>query len=236
MVRDYVGELPSTNPNTIVKIAVDRDTYPLLHTRVFKILYVCLGALNYEFRAWRREVLGLDGTFINGPFSGQVLAAVAIDPNNIIYPLAYALVEAKSKSSWSWFLMFLGDDIDLEPNSNFTFICDRKKGSLGVAKPTRMLCRDANMLQLLMTLKEAIKKKDHVLKVEWNKGVKYQVSWAWGDQCVRDAQSINNVETSGNGSGQVSQVDAGVGQANVGHGQERMSPNKTRGSQPSSQP
>ncbi|GKF78638.1 hypothetical protein Tco_0234206, partial [Tanacetum coccineum] len=44
---------------------------------------------------------------------------------------------------------------------------------------------------------EAIKKEDHVLKVE----------------CV------NNVETSGSGTSQVSQVDAGVGQANVGHGQ-----------------
>nr|GEW20697.1 transposase, mutator type [Tanacetum cinerariifolium] len=126
MVRDYVGELPSTNPNTIVKIVVDRDTYPLLPTRVFKILYVCLGALKYKFRAYRREVLGLDGALMKGPFSGQVLAAVAIDPNNIIYPLAYALVEAKS---------------------------------------------------------------------------------------------VNNVKTSGNESGQVSQVDAGVGQENVGHGQ-----------------
>ncbi|GKA75810.1 hypothetical protein Tco_0782188 [Tanacetum coccineum] len=150
---DYFGELRSTNPNTVVKIAVDKDTDPFLPTRVFKRLYVCLGALKYEFRACRREVLGLDSAFIKGPFLGQVLAAVGIDPNNRIYPLAYALVEAKKKS-------------------------------LGVDKPTRMLCRDVNMLQLLMTLK-----------------------------------GVNNVETSGSGTSQVSQVDAGVGQANVGHGQ-----------------
>ncbi|GKC21333.1 hypothetical protein Tco_1023483 [Tanacetum coccineum] len=99
MVRDYFGELPSTNPNTIVKIAVDKDTDPFLPTRVFKRLYVCLGAFKYEFRACRREVLGLDSAFIKGSFLGQVLAAVGIDLNNRIYPLAYALVKAKSKSS-----------------------------------------------------------------------------------------------------------------------------------------
>ncbi|GJV10550.1 shikimate O-hydroxycinnamoyltransferase [Tanacetum coccineum] len=45
----------------------------------------------------------------------------------LIYPLAYALVEAESKSLWCWFLQCLGDDIDLHPNSNFIFISDRQK-------------------------------------------------------------------------------------------------------------
>ncbi|GJX53675.1 chloroplast stem-loop binding protein of 41 kDa b, chloroplastic [Tanacetum coccineum] len=73
-------------------------------------------------------MLGLDGAFIKGLFPGQVLAVVGHDSNNEIYPLAYALVEAESKSSWCWFLQCLGDDIDLHPNSNFTFINDRQKG------------------------------------------------------------------------------------------------------------
>ncbi|GJW73940.1 PAZ domain-containing protein [Tanacetum coccineum] len=64
----------------------------------------------------------------HGPFPGQVLVAVGLDSNNRIYPLAYALVEAETKSSWCWFLQCLGDDIDLHPNSNFTFISDRQKG------------------------------------------------------------------------------------------------------------
>ncbi|GJT88969.1 hypothetical protein Tco_1070686 [Tanacetum coccineum] len=50
-----------------------------------------------------------------------------IDSNNGIYPLAYALVEAESESSWCKFLQCLGDDINLQPNSNFTFINDRQK-------------------------------------------------------------------------------------------------------------
>ncbi|GJZ26076.1 mutator type transposase [Tanacetum coccineum] len=130
---NYVVELQSTNPNTTVKIAVERNTDPSLPTRVFQRIYICLGALKLGFRACRRDLLGLDGAFMKGSFPGQVLVAVGLDSNNGIYPLAYALVEAESKSSWCWFLQCLGDDIDLHPNSNFTFISDRQKGWCGQA-------------------------------------------------------------------------------------------------------
>ncbi|GKA62113.1 heat stress transcription factor B-4-like protein [Tanacetum coccineum] len=133
MLRDYVVELQYTNPNTTVKIAVERNIDPSLPTRVFQRIYVCLGALKLGFRACRRDLLGLDGAFMKGPFPGQVLAAISLNLNNGIYPLAYALVEAESKSSWCWFLQCLGDDIDLHPNSNFTFINDRQKGWCGQA-------------------------------------------------------------------------------------------------------
>ncbi|GKA09544.1 putative reverse transcriptase domain-containing protein [Tanacetum coccineum] len=82
---------------------------------------------DYVVEACKRELSGIDGAFMKEPFPGQVLAAVGLDSNNRIYPLAYSLVEAKSKSSWCRFLQCLGDDIDLHSNSNFTFINDRLK-------------------------------------------------------------------------------------------------------------
>ncbi|GJR74989.1 transposase, MuDR, MULE transposase domain protein [Tanacetum coccineum] len=93
--RDYVVELQSTNPNTIVKIVVERNIDPSLPTRVFKRIYVFLEALKLGFRAYRRELLGLDDAFMKGPFPSQVLAVVGLDLNNGIYPLAYALVEVE---------------------------------------------------------------------------------------------------------------------------------------------
>nr|GEY27250.1 hypothetical protein [Tanacetum cinerariifolium] len=62
------------------------------------------GALKLGFRACSRDLLGLDGAFMKGPFLSQVLVVLGLDSNNGIYPLAYALVEAESKSSWCWFL------------------------------------------------------------------------------------------------------------------------------------
>nr|GEU52455.1 hypothetical protein [Tanacetum cinerariifolium] len=60
-----------------------------------------------------KKFLGLDGCFLSGPFLGQILTTVGIDPNNEIYPLAYALVEGETKESWNWFLDCLGDDLEL---------------------------------------------------------------------------------------------------------------------------
>nr|GEX88128.1 hypothetical protein [Tanacetum cinerariifolium] len=61
ILRDYIVELQSTNPNTTVKIVVERNIDQSLPTRMFQRIYVCLGALKLGFRACRRELLGLDG-------------------------------------------------------------------------------------------------------------------------------------------------------------------------------
>ncbi|GJX87211.1 hypothetical protein Tco_0339225 [Tanacetum coccineum] len=95
MLKYYVVELQSTNLNTTIKIVVERNIDPSLPTSVLKIIYVCLRALKMGFMACKREMLGLDGAFMKGPFSIQVLTAIGLDSKNGIYPLAYALVEAE---------------------------------------------------------------------------------------------------------------------------------------------
>ncbi|KAJ9552484.1 hypothetical protein OSB04_016529 [Centaurea solstitialis] len=127
-LRDYICELQRINPETTVKLEVEREVNISSTTRQFKRIYICLGVLKKGFKAGLRNLLGLDGAFMKGPFPGQILTAVGIDPNNGIYPLAYAIVEAETTQSWSWFLEYLGDDLDLSVNSNFTFISDRQKG------------------------------------------------------------------------------------------------------------
>nr|KAJ0212314.1 hypothetical protein LSAT_V11C400220460 [Lactuca sativa] len=121
LLRDYVLELQTTNPDTTVKIDVCSEPNPDSPTRQFRRIYVC-------FKACLRDLLGFDGALIKGPFPGQVLSAVGLDSNNGIYPLAYRIVESENTESWKWFLANLGDDLDLERNSNFTFISDRQKG------------------------------------------------------------------------------------------------------------
>nr|GFA74393.1 transposase, mutator type [Tanacetum cinerariifolium] len=79
-------------------------------------------ALKAGFKPCKRELLGLDGAFMRGPFPSQLLFAMSIDSNNGIYPLAYAVVEDETKESWTWNLLCLLDDLGLEENSNLTFI------------------------------------------------------------------------------------------------------------------
>jgi hypothetical protein len=127
LLRDYVDEILRTNPGSTVKIEVEPSTDPGSQKRKFKRIYICLGSLKQGFRAIGRELLGLDGAFMKGPYPGQVLTAVGIDNNNGIYPLSYAIVEAENINSWTWFLKCVGDDLDLSTNSNFTFVSDRQK-------------------------------------------------------------------------------------------------------------
>ncbi|GJR98976.1 FAR1-related sequence 10 [Tanacetum coccineum] len=130
LLRDYVMELKRCNPDTTVKIDVYGEEDPESPTRLFRRIYVCLGALKRGFREGGRELLGLDGAFMRGQYPGQMLTAVGVDANNGIYPVAYGIVESENQYSWTWFLKCLGDDFDLYSNSNFTFITDRQKGLL----------------------------------------------------------------------------------------------------------
>lgn len=126
-LRSYVLELQSRNPGTTMKLEVEDEPNPeTTQIRVFKRIYICLGPLKRGFKAAGRELLGLDGAFMKGPFPGQVLTAVSVDADNGIYPLAYAIVEVETKHSWTWFLNCLGEDLDLTSRSNFTFISDRQ--------------------------------------------------------------------------------------------------------------
>ena len=126
-IRDYVLELQRSNEDTTVKLDLERDYNPNDTTRQFKRIYVCIGALKRGFKEGLRDLLGLDGCFMKGKYPGQLLTAVGIDANHGTYPLAYAIVEAENMSAWCWFLTCLGDDLDLGPMSNFTFITDRQK-------------------------------------------------------------------------------------------------------------
>ena len=71
--------------------------------------------------------MGINAFPIDGPLKGQLLTVVGIDSNNGIYPLAYAFAESANTIAWTWFLHCLSDDLELEPNSIFTFVTDMNK-------------------------------------------------------------------------------------------------------------
>lgn len=95
----------------------------------FKRMYCALGPLKEGFKKGCRPFIGVDGCFLKGPFPGQLLSAVGIDANNGMYPFAWAVVEKETKSSWTWFLKLVCQDIGIdESNQNtFTFMSDQQK-------------------------------------------------------------------------------------------------------------
>ncbi|GKE44707.1 hypothetical protein Tco_1471991, partial [Tanacetum coccineum] len=73
--RDYYDALKKANLNTTVKIDVYMAHNPHENVKRFKRIYVCLGHLKDGFRAFGRELLGLDGAFIKVNYPGQMITA-----------------------------------------------------------------------------------------------------------------------------------------------------------------
>ncbi|KAL4591693.1 hypothetical protein LXL04_004663 [Taraxacum kok-saghyz] len=65
VLRDYILELQSTNPDTTVKLdLVSEPNLANVTTRCFKRIYICLGAMKKGFRVGMRDFLGLDDAFM----------------------------------------------------------------------------------------------------------------------------------------------------------------------------
>lgn len=72
-----------------------------------------LVSADYDFKVGYRPFIGVDGCFLKGPCGGQLLVAIGVDANNCMFSIAYAVVEGENKSSWTWFLKILIEDLGI---------------------------------------------------------------------------------------------------------------------------
>ena len=125
-VWDYAYELKRILPDSTVKILCE-DPEPGTERGRFMRMYICLGPLKNAFVQFCRKLVGLDGCHLKGPFGGQLLAAVGVDANDGMYPIAWAVVESETTESWTWFLELLSQDLKIQSDADWTFISDRQK-------------------------------------------------------------------------------------------------------------
>ncbi|KAL0374350.1 UNVERIFIED_CONTAM: hypothetical protein Sradi_3350700 [Sesamum radiatum] len=121
------AELRSSNPGSTVQLVMN-DGGNGTGQRKFSKFYVCFDALRRGFLSGCRPLIGVDGCHLKGPYGGVLLTAVAIDPNNNLYPLAYAVVAGETRESWQWFLELLKGDLHIVRDDTYTFISDKQKG------------------------------------------------------------------------------------------------------------
>ncbi|CAN1185509.1 hypothetical protein LINPERHAP2_LOCUS37594, partial [Linum perenne] len=116
---DYGAELRRTNPGTTVDIRYDGLT--------FQSIYICLDALKNGFKAGCRRFIGLDGCHLKNIPGWQLLAAVGVDGNDGMFPIAWAVVERECEDSWGWFMELLKGDLGIPNAPGWTFMSDRQK-------------------------------------------------------------------------------------------------------------
>ncbi|KAL2920993.1 Filamentous hemagglutinin [Bienertia sinuspersici] len=125
-VYDYARALLKHNPGSTVKIMTEGDESG--SSPCFQRMYICLEACKSGFKAGCRPLIGVDGCHLRGAYPGMILAAMAKDGNNCIYPVAWAVVEVESTDSWTWFLDLLAADLETADGDGLTVMSDRQKG------------------------------------------------------------------------------------------------------------
>ncbi|XP_020972457.1 uncharacterized protein LOC110269142 [Arachis ipaensis] len=95
-IRDYLMELHRTNPGSTTRLDVipQPEFLPL-----FDRLYISLDACKKGFIEGCRPFIGLDGCFLKGYYSSQLLSAVGQDGNNHFFVIAYAVVPNEYKDT-----------------------------------------------------------------------------------------------------------------------------------------
>ncbi|KAF6137936.1 hypothetical protein GIB67_041809 [Kingdonia uniflora] len=78
-----------------------------------------------------RPIVVIDGTFLKGRYQGTLLTAIAIDPSNHIFLLAFSVTNSKSIESWTYFLEMFGSNFH-DFDTRFVVISDRNPGIMNV--------------------------------------------------------------------------------------------------------
>ncbi|XP_027066452.1 uncharacterized protein [Coffea arabica] len=123
----YAELLKNNNPNNICKIHYDIPNL-LVEPKFLRIL-ISFRAQKLGFLEGCRPFVGFDGCFLKGPFEGVLLIAVALDANNSIFPIIFAITECENKDTWMWFFYYFQEFFgSFNNNIPLTFMSDRQKG------------------------------------------------------------------------------------------------------------
>ncbi|CAN1298499.1 hypothetical protein LINPERPRIM_LOCUS23847 [Linum perenne] len=137
-LRPYVAALQNADPEGKFVLEVDvrgEDT--------FKRMYVGFSSLFKGFLAGCRPMIGFDACFLKGELPGMLLSAVGKDGDNGMFPLAWAVTEGETTSSWTWFVELVQSQLHLDQGNGWTVISDQQKVSwlfVGYGLGFRVLC------------------------------------------------------------------------------------------------
>ncbi|XP_078441159.1 uncharacterized protein LOC144711109 [Wolffia australiana] len=126
MLPSYVAELQKVHRNSTFQLEVEHDIHNSLPR--FNRLYICFESLARGFLEGCRPVIGLDGCFLKTELKGQLLSTVGRDGNNMMFPIAWAVVEGENQASWIWFISLLMSDLGIVDGYGWTIISDQQKG------------------------------------------------------------------------------------------------------------
>lgn len=93
----FCEKIMETNPGSLATFTIKEDSS-------FHRLFVSFHASIYGFQQGCRPLLFLDSTVLYAKYQGTLLAAVGVDGNDGVFPVAFAVVDEETDDNWHWFL------------------------------------------------------------------------------------------------------------------------------------
>ncbi|XP_019234777.1 PREDICTED: uncharacterized protein LOC109215211 [Nicotiana attenuata] len=89
---------------------------------------MCFDALKKGWLEGCRRIIGFDGCFLKGACKGELLVAVGKNGNQQMFRITWAVVDKETKHSWSFFINYLKDDLQLGTGEGLTVMAYMQKG------------------------------------------------------------------------------------------------------------
>ncbi|XP_061343249.1 uncharacterized protein LOC133289351 isoform X2 [Gastrolobium bilobum] len=115
----FCEKIKETNPGSFAAFTTKEDSS-------FHRLFVSFHASISGFQQGCRPLLFLDRTPLNSKYQGELLAATAVDGDDGIFPVAFAVVDAENEDNWHWFLQEL--KLAVSTSEQITFVADFQNG------------------------------------------------------------------------------------------------------------
>ncbi|ERN11029.1 uncharacterized protein LOC18439213 [Amborella trichopoda] len=122
MLPSYCQKLIDTNPGTVANIKVDEGD------NSFKRLFVAFHATISGFLRGCRPLITLDESLLKTKYRGHLLAAVAMDADGGMFPMAFSVSVSDDIESWVWFLTLLREVLVRPETPKLMFISEKQKG------------------------------------------------------------------------------------------------------------
>ncbi|KAK4779255.1 hypothetical protein SAY86_006783 [Trapa natans] len=115
----FCEKIMETNPGSLATFTTKEDSS-------FHRLFISFHASLHGFQQGCRPLIFLDSMPVKSKYQGMLLAATAVDAEDAVFPVAFAVVDSETVENWHWFLGQLKSALStLVP---LTFVADRLKG------------------------------------------------------------------------------------------------------------
>ncbi|XP_042478455.1 uncharacterized protein LOC122059620 isoform X2 [Macadamia integrifolia] len=115
LLPGFCQRVMKSNPGTLAVYTQKDDS-------TFNQLFISFHASTHGFRLGCRPVLFVDSILLKGKFLSTFLSATAMDANDDMFPVAFAVVESGSLQDWTWFLENL--KVALKDSRDIIFVSD----------------------------------------------------------------------------------------------------------------